>query len=400
MNHNFHKFHKMSCDYQYTLDKSSRKFICPSCKKQRFVRYIDTNTGSYISDEYGRCDRESNCRYHLNPYHNGFTQGKRILLKCGKPQMKKIVFVPEKVLLNTLKRYDRNVFIQNLCNHIKYPFPASDIEKIISLYYLGTIPFTGAMTIPFIDIDGNIRAIQVKEFDGFNHTIKTTFLHSMIEQYCQRKWIPIPKWLESYKENILKVSCLFGEHLLNMYPYHKIILVEAPKTAIYGTLYWGFPEECNYLWLAVYNKSSFSFEKIKILEGREVTVFPDLSINGNTFIEWKDKAKRFEKSLFNTHFTVSNLLEQNASKKERKDGGDIADFLIEIDWRIFKNHREKSKKTLNQYHKKTETKKSYSYENREKCEHPTETYFLDDKMESTNTESNDNSRIEIKLFEV
>lgn len=39
----------------------------------------------------------------------------------------------------------------------------------------------GAVTFPFIDEANNIRAIQVKLFDENNHTISTTFLHSVIE---------------------------------------------------------------------------------------------------------------------------------------------------------------------------------------------------------------------------
>ena len=46
--------------YQYTLEKGSVKYYCPNCKAKTFVKYIDTETGEYLPEQYGRCDRENN----------------------------------------------------------------------------------------------------------------------------------------------------------------------------------------------------------------------------------------------------------------------------------------------------------------------------------------------------
>jgi len=114
-------------------------------------------------------------------------------------------------------------------------------------------------------------------------------------------------------------------------------LVEAPKTAVYGTLYFGLPETPESLiWLAVYNKSSFSFDKLKVLQGRFVYVFPDLSKDGNTFKEWETKAKEYESRLPGTRFIFSDLLEQLATPEQKEQGADIADVLITKDWRDFR----------------------------------------------------------------
>jgi hypothetical protein len=53
--------------YKFSLDKGSKKFFCPKCNKRTFVKYIDTETGSYLNDEFGRCDSETNCGYHSTP---------------------------------------------------------------------------------------------------------------------------------------------------------------------------------------------------------------------------------------------------------------------------------------------------------------------------------------------
>jgi len=351
-------------EYRYTLDKSSRKFICPACNKKRFVRYIDTMTGNYLPEQYGRCDRDDNCCYRLNPYSDGYAkminekgngkptnfnyQKKNFIY--SKPETKtetEHVYFDVDTFKETLKGYEKNVFIQNLLCNILYPFDVSDIEKVISMYGLGTITegyMAGAVTFPFIDKNGNVRTIQVKQFDKENHTINTNFLHAIIEKDCTRNKKELPEWLRLYLKNEKKVTCLFGEHLLSKYPNNPIALVEAPKTAVYGTLYFGFPEnENDLLWLAVYNKSSFSFDKIISLKGRFVYVFPDLSKEGNTFKEWKEKADEFEQRLNGTQFKVFDLLEKIASEADKIKGYDIADFLIKQDWREYRKAFNKAK---------------------------------------------------------
>lgn len=351
--------------YRYILDKSNKKRYCPECNKKTFVLYIDTETDEYLPDNFGRCDRESQCAYHLNPYREGYA---KMIWKLEngnnssnwKPQrpnsqpklVPKPIFIPNEVLITTLKGYKKNNFIQNLLNNTPFPFEAKDVEGVISQYYLGTICEgyrSGCITFPFIDKSNNIRAIQVKQFNQTNHTTGTDFLHNV---YSKHPFIDnsspfdketgirrqiLPDWIINYRNNHLMVSCLFGEHLLSKYPSNPIALVEAPKTAIYGTLYFGLPESSETLiWLAVYNKSSFSFNKLKVLEGRDVFVFPDLSKDGTTYKEWENKAKQYEKRLPDTRFIFSNLLEKYALEQDRRKGNDLADYLIKMDWRLFR----------------------------------------------------------------
>lgn len=333
--------------YKYQLEKGSKKFNCPACNKKRFVKYIDVETNEYLPSIYGRCDREINCGYHLNPYKNGYHKNNAsttiVNLQRLKPIKRlKTVFFPKEILYKTRQNYNDNVFIQNLLYNVPFPFNENVLEKIIALYHLGTVSKgyrKGAVTFPFIDIHNNVRTIQVKQFNKRNHTIGTDFLHSILTKNYMKLGKKIPNWLEEYNQNDTKVSCLFGEHLLKKHPYNPIALVEAPKTAIYGTLYFGFPSNVNnFLWLAVYNLSSLNFKKCQALKGRKVFLFPDLAEEGKAYKLWDKKIDTIQLKMQNTIFKMSDLLERLASKNDKIQGKDLADYLIQLDWRFFRKN--------------------------------------------------------------
>jgi hypothetical protein len=349
--------------HRYTLASNKvPKLNCPYCgAKKHWQRYIDIETGEILPEHWGRCDNEGKCNEWKDPYKDGYAkaiwereQKVNGVAKVTVPKQKyfrtqpKPQPTPEPVFFDfdTFKktldpgRYEKNTFIQNLFYGVPFPLESREVTKVIQLYRLGTVANgyrAGANTFPFIDIKDNVRAIQVKQFDEQNHTSGTDFLHSIIEKHHTRNNKPLPEWLEAYTKQDKRISCLFGEHLLNKYPGNPVALVEAPKTAVYGTLYLGLPETPeSFIWLAVYNKSSFSFDKLKVLQGRFVFVFPDLSKDGNTFKEWETKAKEYESRLPGTRFIFSDLLEQLAPDQDKSEGNDLADYLIKQDWRLFR----------------------------------------------------------------
>lgn len=347
----------MNTEHRYKLEQGSKKYHCPECNKKTFVLYIDTETGNYLPERFGRCDRESKCGYFLNPYVEGYvntigecSKGSEYSHKWELPR-KRITHQPQPVEptffdFDTFKRtleperYEKNTFLQNLFFRVQFPFEIDTVTKVVQLYRLGTVANgyrAGAITFPFIDIKNNVRAIQVKQFDEQNHTTGTDFLHSIIEKRHNRDNKPLPEWLKAYSKQDKRISCLFGEHLLDKYPNNPVALVEAPKTAVYGSLYFGLPENTeSIIWLAVYNKSSFSFDKLKVLQGRFIYVFPDLSKDGITFTEWESKANEYENRLPGTRFIFSDLLERLAPDQHKVQGNDLADYLIKQDWRLFR----------------------------------------------------------------
>lgn len=344
--------------YRYTLERGSRKHNCPSCGKKSLKRYIDTQTGEYLPSEYGRCDHEQSCGYHLNPYNDGYGRRngdtparvwlpRRLQAPPKQQPTAAPVTVPDEVYRPFEALGDSSVFARNLRQNVPFPFPDTDISKVVQLYRLGAVPggyMAGAVCFPFIDTNGNIRAVQVKQFNEANHTTRTTFLHALLRG-CGGDWV------RDYEKQEKRITCLFGTHLLKQYPHNPVYLVEAPKTAIVGTLYYGFPDESsnNPVWLAVYNKSSFTYDKLKALEGRRVEVFPDLSrlaegdTHGATFQEWKRKAEALQREHPRLDFRFNGYLEQVATDEQRAAGLDLADFLTNEDWRQMRQAAEGGK---------------------------------------------------------
>jgi len=297
-----------------------------------------------VSEEVREFAKKHN--FVLHESKNRYKSIKKVKPKVASKS--KRVFIPSEILKATFKGYEKNVFIQNLLKHEKHPFLEKDVEQVINHYCLGTItkgPRAGAITFPFIDINDEIRTIQVKQFDQNNKTASkgTDFLHAMFKRDLNTKKKPLPQWLQEYLEmDYTMVSCLFGEHLLTKYPTNPIGLVEAPKTAIYATLYFGFPDNSkSLLWLAVYNLSSLNYEKCKELNGRQVILFPDLSKNGHAFKLWSTIARKLSQ-LIPAVFTISDLLERYANSIDKEKGLDLGDYLIRHDWRKFRVTNSKS----------------------------------------------------------
>lgn len=324
-------------DYRYKFYRSSRKFLCPRCGKKSLVRYVDSFTGELHSEQYGKCDREVKCGFILYPNTKWVSSSNLIksLAIRRESQLlvnKKQVYIPREAFNTTLGGYNDCTFFTYLSNR---GVPDTLLEEIISMYLLGTVQsgyLRGALTIPYINENDQVAFVQVKQFDERNKTVKTSALHSLIKDK------PGNQWVEEYEKNELKVSCFFGAHLLKKYPKNPIALVEAPKTAIYGTCYNGLPkDDKGLLWLAVYNKSSLTEDKFKVLKGRKITVFPDLSPNGGTFNEWKHKVEHFANKLPKTKVEVNDLLELYAPDELRQSGGDLADVLSQFTWQEYQS---------------------------------------------------------------
>jgi hypothetical protein len=118
-------------------------------------------------------------------------------------------------------------------------------------------------------------------------------------------------------------QCFFGEHLINQFKSKPIAIVESEKTAVIASVY--LPE---FVWLAVGSLTNFNLEKCSVLVGKSVVLFPDL----NGFEKWTIKAHQLS---YLANISVSDLLERKATETEKKQGLDLADYLIRFDYKDF-----------------------------------------------------------------
>lgn len=334
--------------HKYQLDGSNReqkvKINCPHCgAKRSFTRYKDYETGCYLDDSVGMCDRVNKCGVHFkpkefftqNPYKKPLFDEKLITLKIQKP----IVHLSSHILKATLNNYENNSFIKPLLNY----FSKEQIEKAIAEYYLGTIDAgfkaQSSDNLPavfwFIDRSKNIRAGQVKLFDETCKTAKyinsegekkpyQTWIHSLIKKEFQARLEEAPEWLKDYIESE-KVTCFWGEHLLSKYPNKPVALVEAPKTAFIASMRYN-----QFVWLATSSLTYLTKERCKVLRGKRVVLFPDCGIpnpkTGKTCSNlWQERIESFKDI---ADFKFSTLLEDHSTIAEKEVGFDLADLIL------------------------------------------------------------------------
>ena len=310
-------------EYKYKLDASPKKFNCPECNKKRFVRYIDRETGEYLPEQYGRCDREENCSYWRNPYKDGYFKNKTDWKPTPSPPPKPITFIKPEILTQSQKGYENN----NLVKFLKTKFSPKIVDNLIETYNIGTSNQFGGGSIVFwqVDINSKIRTGKIMQYSS-----------------TKGKRIKEPTNCINWVHSTLKMpdfnlkQCFFGEHLIkrNNKP---IAIVESEKTAIISSVY--FPD---FVWIATGGKNGIRLNNIlKIYSGRNVYLFPDLGAYDN----WSKKAKEIPIKI-----KVSDLLEHNANEAAKKQGYDLADYLIEFKYQKFRkivnNEKTKTKPML------------------------------------------------------
>ena len=315
-------------EHRYILEPykgMNTRYRCPSCQQRdkTFSLYIDTETGEHIHPTVGRCNRESNCGHHYTPKQ--YFQDNNISFdtpqpKANKPrpvtpQPKTVSFIPVEVFKQSLQ-IDKTVLQVAETNHfVKFLINLFGVEvasQLVSSYFIATSKhWNGATVFWQIDTQGKVRTGKIMLY---NPTTGKRVKNLELPVYWVHKALKQPEFELR--------QCLFGEHLL-IDKTKPVAIVESEKTAVIASVY--LPQ---FIWVAVGSLTNLNAEKCSILKGRTVTLFPDL----NGFEKWSSKAK--ELSHLAT-FTVSDLLERKATEAEKKQGFDLADYLIKYDYKAF-----------------------------------------------------------------
>lgn len=393
----------MQKNYRFVLEKKGSRHTCPDCKgRKQFTRYEDTRRAELLPEQYGRCNRENRCGYHLNPYKDGYTQklweqerGERSdSWKFRQPPAKAkpkpqppTSFIRNEVLKGSLTGYEVNSFTVYLIRL----FGQNIAGELIGRYFIGSsnhrfrsqdfpeyISETGATFFWQIDVSGRVRTGKIMLYDPVKgKRVKKPFNHVT--------WVHKVLRLPDFELR----QCLYGEHLLRGDELSSVAIVESEKTAIIASVY--FPR---FLWLACGALNHLNAEKCQVLKGRHVILFPDL----NAFDKWNAKAKELTHSIPGTLFTVSDLLEKGASETDKRDGLDIADYLTRFDWRAFRgSEKGENNEALN----KTFIKANTESEKGERSEVLNKTFISTENLDNTKPEQPPavEPLVEVKHFE-
>ena len=308
--------------YRYKLEVyngAKTRYHCPKCQKRdkSYTLYIDTETGDYIHTSVGRCNRENNCGYHYTPAqyfkHNNMPfcrQSPKVdKLQAAIELPTGISFISDYLFKESINSAinEPNNLVSFFMNH----FGTQKASELVRRYFLSTSRYWLGDTVFWqIDTQGKVRSGKIMLYNPITgKRVKTPFNHF--------QWIHNVLKLPNFK---LK-QCLFGEHLLidKMKP---VAIVESEKTAIIASVY--LPQ---FIWLAT-GGIAFNPDKCSVLRGHNVTLFPDI----NAFDKWNEKAKELSSI---ARITVSNLLENKATDRERCDGLDLADYLLRFNYKEF-----------------------------------------------------------------
>ena len=322
-------------EYQYTLKKcrgTAQKITCPDCgARNKFVPYINTETGEIVADHVGRCDREVNCGYHYKPAQyfednniDGYKDRAEYKPRVIEPP-KPTSYIPFEYLRKSRAAYESN----NLVKYLLTVFDAETVTRLIELYNIGTSKYQfrnkeypdyvstdGACIFWQIDTDGKVRTGKIFLYDATTgRRIKQPFDHitwvHCLWGHDKNEWHSRPLF-----PGFNLSQCYFGAHLVKLFPDKPVALVESEKTALIASVY--YPK---FNWLACGSLRNINAIKCAPLANKDVVFFPDL----NGFDVWKAKADELN---YIANITVSDALEQIATEDERAQGLDIADYLL------------------------------------------------------------------------
>jgi hypothetical protein len=219
--------------------------------------------------------------------------------------------IPSPYVKQSFKKYGSNAFVQYLSKQ----FGNKISREVIKKYRIGTSKYwPGATVFWQTDHAGMVRSGKIMLYNpGTGKRVK--------EPRNYIYWAHKALKAEGFK---LK-QCFFGEHLLKVDLFKPVGIVESEKTAIIASVY--LPQ---YTWLAAGSLTNLEPKKCEVLKGRKVVLFPDL----NGYEMWNEVAKSLSGICA---VRVSTLLHDRASDEERKQGLDLADYLVKFKLEEFKS---------------------------------------------------------------
>jgi hypothetical protein len=376
--------------YRFQLPRKAVKSDCPDCgpkHRKTLSRYVDTKTGDPLPDEYGRCDRESNCGYHLSPYHKGSSgvsyadtlyeagqlppipkswfrmggkqkrnsvsrqgfkecliemeratpeQAERVAAFIFDRKPERVVVaqpihcIPSEMFTASLGHYERNQLARLLIQHLG----DSVASDLLQRFQVGTSSrWPGACVFWYIDEQDRIRGGQIKLFGHDFHTAK--YVDKLGETRSKTSWVHA-----AYARRLDEQQHPYPDWLTAYLEQHEFSpclfglpqLKTAPADKPIAIV--EAPKTAilcshylpGFIWLAVGALSYLNVQRLAPVKQRKVVLFPDLSKDGTAFARWSRVAAELRAQGF--RIDVSDFLEQHASEGDKAQGLDLADYLL------------------------------------------------------------------------
>ncbi len=323
---------------------SEEKFECPECGEDRFVRMVNEN-GEFYPPQVGRCDREDSCgyMYHASAYLKDNPQAAKNFKygKVQKPKKRVIdgyysfpLVLYDLMKKNGVQQRERMKseynYVSEFSSYLKEQHNFTDAflrqkmdeykiiectnryrqifedqsDKYVDITYL--LYF-------YVSISNEIRAIEKIHYDGFKRSKRHSneILNKQLHYFAGL----------NYNINTTEINwCLFGEHLLNIFPEKPIIVVEGVKTAFGMSLF--YPQ---FNWLAT--GSSNRLIHLNFKTDHTVQFLPDAGyLNDKSYCNiWNDKIKKMYGVYFRYYVHDFNF---DCSTDEINDGCGILDIQL------------------------------------------------------------------------
>ena len=296
---------------RYRLSKTIKKTNCPYCGRWRCFRlYEDTETGEALDPEVGRCDHENTCptlHYSPSDYFRDHPEKRnydpdRTTYRSLRP-VRTVIPPPPRPINGIPSEYvdrsrsEASVFVEAVLRKVLTP---DGIARALENYRLGATR-RGEVIFWQIDRNGVVRTGKIMAYDHNGHRIGN------------------PDWVHNKLKNSGTLpgnweltQCLFGEHLLALRPNDKVCVVESEKTAVICSEFYN-----QFVWLATGGCKGLNEEKMKVLIGRDVTIFPD----SGEYDSWNKKMKEFSYST-KINYHISDDLEMYVGNT------DLADIIM------------------------------------------------------------------------
>lgn len=304
----------------------NKSLRCPSCGATHgaYKEYVNLQTGlpvDPVNHTCGRCDHEQSCGYHLTPKEYFAQNGKHLNsampYTAKKETQRKRIEIPMEMVAATLRNTLRN---GNTLTRWLWSLPLTDKERyeflsVLQFYAVGTSR-DGRVIWWQMDEQFVIRTGKIMLYGQDGHRVKDARGESIGFSWAHSQLRKKGYFLPENDYDLLQ--CLFGQHLLKMFPNAEVHLVESEKTAIFMALIDDKAFTQN-IWLATGGLQNLRPSTFITLANRKVICYPDL----DGIDKWKQRIEESVHKNIHLYTDWARHLSPSASSKS-----DIADMIL------------------------------------------------------------------------